>query len=233
MLVTTFLTRFHGNLAQRMLDQLSGASPLVMFCNGANPPPDLRPHNLAGVRYWGENKNLYFAGGVNRLVELIEASWPEADCAWILNDDLEGVSPEMGERLYEVMKDAPRLAMLSPAYNSTHPPTQPHHTGGVREVSHLDGAAHMIRLEAWRKVGGYDAENFPGWGADIDWCHRARAAGYALAVDDREIVAHDWQHGTAHNDPAIKAVYQSGGWAQRLVAKHGTRALPGFGGFYG
>ena len=227
MLVAAYLTRRHGNLAKRMIEQLDGAPfPVLPFYNGVPRDDDVSDAS------WHSPENLYFAGGVNFVVDMISTTFPTCDVAWILNDDLEGVTPEMGERLYGVMERHPSIAMLSPSYNSSHPPTQPHGSGFFRFVSHVDGAAHMIRLSAFRAVGGYDAANFPGWGCDLSLCLVLRRAGWLLAVDDREEVVHDWQRGTAHNDPAIREVYQGGGWQNRLISKHGTREIPGYGGFY-
>ena len=98
-------------------------------------------------------------------------------------------------------------------------------------MKHVDGAAHMIRLEAWKQIGGYN-EIFPGWGCDLDACLRLRQAGWALAVDDREIISHDWENGTVNTDSELRKVYQDG-WAQRLVDLHGTDRIPGLGGWYG
>ena len=119
MLVTAFLTRGHGNLAKRMVDQLKDSSPLVALCNG------VYVDGIDRSIIWHSEKNLFFSGGVNRLVDWIQTAWPDCDCAWILNDDLEGVDAAMGDRLYAEMCVKQNIGMLSPAYNSSHPPTQP------------------------------------------------------------------------------------------------------------
>ena len=52
---------------------------------------------------------------------------------------------------------------------------------GLLPVQSLSGAAFMIRAEALDRVGPLDEEYFHSF-EDTDWCARARAAGFTLAV---------------------------------------------------
>lgn len=76
---------------------------------------------------------------------------------------------------------------LSPRYHQ--PPTESQSIGG-----YVAGGCLAISRAAWNTIGGFD-EEFVGYGVDIDWQARARAAGWRvllaneLGVDHRSPVA--------------------------------------------
>ena len=53
---------------------------------------------------------------------------------------------------------------------------------GVRNMLAMSGACIMVREELFREVGGFDAENFPAYGGDIDFCWRIFEKGYYNVV---------------------------------------------------
>ena len=60
----------------------------------------------------------------------------------------------------------------------------------VREVDWLAGAFLMVRRAAIDQVGGMD-EAFFMFNEDVDWCHRMKDAGWAVAyVPDARVVHH-------------------------------------------
>jgi GT2 family glycosyltransferase/glycosyltransferase involved in cell wall biosynthesis len=62
-------------------------------------------------------------------------------------------------------------------------------THARRRVEVLSGAALMVRLSAFDRVGPLDEEYFHSF-EDADWCVRARAAGFDLAVVTGAVVVH-------------------------------------------
>ena len=53
---------------------------------------------------------------------------------------------------------------------------------GVRNMLAMSGACIMVREELFREVGGFDEENFPSYGGDIDFCWRIFERGYYNVV---------------------------------------------------
>ena len=53
---------------------------------------------------------------------------------------------------------------------------------GVRNMLAMSGACILVREELFREVGGFDEENFPSYGCDIDFCWRIFERGYYNVV---------------------------------------------------
>ena len=51
-------------------------------------------------------------------------------------------------------------------------------------------AALMIKMDCWEDVGPLDAENFPLYFNDVDWCYRAREKGWRILFDPCLVVYH-------------------------------------------
>ncbi len=60
----------------------------------------------------------------------------------------------------------------------------------VRDVSAVTGACLGVRSEVFRDIGGFSGD-FPVNYNDIDFCLRARAAGYRVIVDPRISLTHE------------------------------------------
>lgn len=136
--------------------------------------------------------NRYFSGGWSDAMtdlRIMGAEW-----VWMLNSDVTGVSPAMLAGLVEIAQawyDVHGLAVLTPAFNSPHDLFW-HHEGetrAVRPVPWVDWCCPLVSVAAWERVGGFD-ERFAGYGADLDWCWRARQHGYMFGVSDRWQVVH-------------------------------------------
>jgi GT2 family glycosyltransferase len=54
---------------------------------------------------------------------------------------------------------------------------------GLHEVTHFPGRGLMVPVEAYRRVGTYDAVHYPQAIADYDFTHRARRAGFTIYCD--------------------------------------------------
>jgi len=63
-------------------------------------------------------------------------------------------------------------------------------------VNYVDGTCMLIDTELIGKIGVLDGSfGAPGWGADVDYCFRARQAGAAIAVCPNAYLWHDKQIG--------------------------------------
>ena len=61
--------------------------------------------------------------------------------------------------------------------------------GACHEVDHLITSGCLIPYKAWREVGGMNADLFIDW-VDVQWCGRARHAGYQLLMDGDAVLVH-------------------------------------------
>jgi GT2 family glycosyltransferase len=59
----------------------------------------------------------------------------------------------------------------------------------LAEIEWIDGAVVLFRAEALREIGGFD-ERFFLFQEEVDWCLRARRAGWRVALTGRAEVAH-------------------------------------------
>lgn len=181
------------DLAEAMCRQIPD---IVVVDNGSHPPID-----GAEVR---TTTNQMFTGGWNYLMrfaaeDLLDdtqavrnADTWSPDYIWMLNSDVEGVSPDMMRSLAQAAWGG-SYAVLTPAFNSPHSVFAPNPDLVMlrrpRPVAWVDWTCPMVSLDAWRDVGGFD-ERLPGYFADIDWCYRAAQKGYRFGVCDWLQVKH-------------------------------------------
>jgi hypothetical protein len=59
-----------------------------------------------------------------------------------------------------------------------------------RAVEFVTGAALAIRRSVYEQIGPLDEAFFPGYYEDVDWCLRARAAGYTVLYAPEAVVQH-------------------------------------------
>jgi len=84
-------------------------------------------------------------------------------------------------------------------------------------VNYVDGTCMLISTELIGKIGVLDGSfGAPGWGADVDYCFRARQAGAAIAVCPNAYLWHDKQIG---GYSAEKIYGSSGEWHVRGVCQ--------------
>ena len=85
----------------------------------------------------------------------------------------------------------------------------------VKEVSFLNGACLLIKAEVVAKIGMLDEDYFL-YGEDVDFCLRARKAGYRLVYEPRAKI---W-HKISRSTPQLrKLVYRYKSWFT-LMRKH-------------
>ena len=160
----------------------------------ALPEVDLERHDA----------NPGFAAGVNALVQRGRAPWFLA-----LNSD---ATPEPGalRTLVAALQATPRAAVVSPSLRrpdgSAEPaglpfpslrraaasvlrPTAPAQPAARSEVDWVVGVAMLWRRSALDAVGPLD-ERFHMYAEDLDWCWRARRAGWSVLVEPAAVVVH-------------------------------------------
>ena len=188
-------------------------------------------------------KNLGFCGGNNRgIADALERG---ADYVLLLNNDTE-LHPELLTKLVEVAESDPRIGAVGAknilledhrlvwgAYGELRYHRDLVHLVGsrvsdgpqltvVKDVDWVIGNGMMLRREAIETVGGFD-ENFFGYHEDVDWCVRARKAGFRIVYNGYAIIYHRG-FGAAH--PArprpFPVLYFLGRNSMLFARKHAT-----------
>lgn len=140
-----------------------------------------------------------YAGGNNR--GLAHAAG-DCDFAWLLNPDVT-VAPDCLARLLAAASALPRAAMLGPLVRMREDPGRILSAGGrlvggwarhhgigeldrgqfaaPAEVDFVNGCALLVRRAALAAIGLLDERYFL-YAEEVDWCHRARQAGYTCVV---------------------------------------------------
>jgi len=126
------------------------------------------------------NKNIGYAGGNNVGIRNAKGNY-----LLILNDDVT-VSSELVTGLSEIAQGDKTIGIVGPLtyYGKTnevwaYPPTIAFSNHAVLDVPFVMGAAFMIKRDVIAKIGLLD-ENFFLYHEELDWCIRARNAGYRV-----------------------------------------------------
>lgn len=93
----------------------------------------------------------------------------------------------------------------------------------VRQVDWVSGAAICIRRETWEEVGGFD-EGFYMYAEDIDWCLRAKQAGWRVYYVPDAVVVH--RIGASSDQRPLRMVVEFHRSMARFYRKHYARAWP-------
>ncbi len=124
--------------------------------------------------------------------------------------------------LLALASGVPPLAARLPGYRRA----RPLHPRATRRVDWVSGAALAIRRAAWDAAGPLD-ERFRLYAQDLDWCVRARAAGWEVALLPEVRVVHVGGVTVRRLPGAAGAAHPQWLWEDlvRWVAKrHGTAA---------
>lgn len=154
--------------------------------------------------------NLGFSRGNN--VGIRRALDRDADYALLLNNDTV-VDPELLGSLVAVFRDHPGTGVAGPKIYYEQPPDQIWYAGGsvslsrgitkhvgirqkdagqfdsIREVDYVSGCALMARRDVFEKIGYLDPA-YRAYFEDVDFCARARRAGYEIRYAPRGRVWH-------------------------------------------
>ena len=79
------------------------------------------------------------------------------------------------------------------------------------------GAFLLIRREAWKAIGGFDEGFRPVWFEDVDFCLRARQAGYRIRYEPLALAVHEGGHSVRSVDWGERQVY----WNENLLRYSG------------
>lgn len=173
--------------------------------------------------------NLGFAAGVNQGIVLAEKD-TTVDSVLLLNNDLELTFGTI-EMLRKTLFEDKSIGIVSPTlkhakgfdwggkfnrfFGNVKHTNFPQKPKKVIKVQHVAGAAMLIKKSLFKEIGNFD-ERFFLYFEDIDFCLRARAANYSIAIDS-EIVAN---HQVSSSSPPLrKTLYQMSSHI-KFVLKH-------------
>ena len=169
-------------------------------------------------------RNLGFAGGNN--LGLVNAT---GDVPLLLNDDTEPHAGWLGPLAVE-LENSPRLGVVG--CRLVYPDTgRIQHLGGIVHANGLTdhvawgedwevgkapplllcdyatGAAMAIRREVISQIGMLDAGFFPIYYEELDFCERARRAGWLCGVATESVVVHHESQTTGRLSPRFLRTY--------------------------
>ena len=142
--------------------------------------------------------NLGFTGGNN--IGIRHALQHGADYVLLLNNDTT-VAPDFLDPLIKFAEEKPNAGMIGPIiyeadrpqtiqsagahiswWNAKFPPVADAVTDEApREADYISGAAMLVRRTVIEEIGAFD-ETFFLYVEEVDWCQRARDAGYEIWV---------------------------------------------------
>ena len=118
---------------------------------------------------------------------------PRVDSVLLMNDDVSFIHEETVEKLRIALFTNPEVGLISPRVMgwACNPAQRDVNTlVHIVDDAFITFVCIMIKREVIEKIGTLD-ERFTGYGSDdVDYCRRARIAGYKLAVTSSVIVKH-------------------------------------------
>lgn len=206
-----------GDLLLSCLRALSAAtegisSELWLVDNASTDGSLQRAHAEHPRARMTENKaNLGFARAVNQAMAQAGGAF-----VLLLNPDVEIDARALG-RLLEVMRSDPRIGIVGcssidaggrqvPGYEMSFPgqraKTVSQQSGEGKDVAWVSGASMLGRREMVAEIGMLD-ERFFMYYEDVDWCYRARAAGWRVVTVTDAVVRHQLGGASAQVSPAV------------------------------
>lgn len=235
-------------MTQRCLHSLHGLTRLpeqvIVVDNGSWPDPRAALEALCpGLVVLRLDRNHGFAGGCNAGIRRALAD--AADAVLLLNNDAV-VEPGVLAHLVRALREDERIAAAGVKTLTDETPPRIHAAYSVltfhaplvrvegwmepcidrfeeeRDVDSVSGGAMLIRRGALEAIGDFDEEFF-AYHEDVDWCMRARRAGWRIRYVPAARVFHRMHASTGggYRSPMIYLVARS---SVLFVRKHASRA---------
>lgn len=202
----------------RKLDYPNCEIFLVDNASGDGSPEKLQSE-FPEVTLIRNSQNLGFPGGNN--VGIRQALQHTPDYLLLLNNDTI-VAPDFLSHMVDAAESDPAIAIVNPKIFFFEPSDRLWCAGGVyhswrgtatmrgvhrrdsgkfdasEEISFATGCAFLIRTSAVRRIGLLDETFFLGF-EDLDWCVRARLAGFKLYYAPKAVIWHKDSYDTKKN----------------------------------
>lgn len=164
-------------------------------------------HEFPRVRVMPLCQNLGFVEAVN--LGMLSAMNANADAVLLLNNDTR-MLPGWWERFSETASNNPEFGVLSPWQNDfggnpsrrtvaiVGQPDAPSATAGVIATDWVEGSCMLIRRAVVERIGYLDPLFAPAYFEEMDYCRRARRAGFKVGLASASRIEH---HGAGSSDP--------------------------------
>lgn len=144
------------------------------------------PKPFAGAHI--RQPDLGFTRGWNAAIRQV---YDRYDGFLLMNSDID-ITPDVIQRLAQILEAHPRIGILSAVYNSYHKIMRPRRSNWfrrnpplideIRDVPFVELTAPLVRKSLFDAVGLFDERFVKGYGADFDFAYRAWSAGFRAAV---------------------------------------------------
>lgn len=179
---------------------------VVVICDhgSTDNTAEIIHHSFPEVVVLSAPSTLWWTGAMNRCVEYVLHNAEENDCLLTLNNDTE-LPPDYLAEFYASNRMYPNAVLTSTIHDIC--TGKPHGSAGYRqnwltakaepvgfenshlsddldvvEVSHASGRGTLYPIAVFRQIGLFDESHLPHYGADYDFSHKARRAGYPIYV---------------------------------------------------
>lgn len=180
---------------------------IIVVDNGSTDgTPDFVARDFPQARLIRLERNLGFAGGINRGLEAARG-----DVLVLINQDVtlrEGCLDALRRRLDESGPGIVGCKLLYPDGRTIqhaggiirYPRAEPDHRGyrqiddgrwdSVAQVDYASGAVFAFSRAVLRAIGPFDEGFYPAYFEEVDYCFRARAAGFAVIYEPAAVAVH-------------------------------------------
>lgn len=166
---------------------------IILIDNGSDPPIQPPFSGFTECRVIRNEENKGFPVAMNQGLEAAKGEY-----IVLLNNDVT-VSPEAINRLVEYLNEFDIVAPATnycagmqrvqlPSYNNLedfYNEAESHYEaskGEVLEVNWVIGFMMAFKREVWEQIGDFDESLWPCSGEEIDFCYRAKDAGFKIAI---------------------------------------------------
>lgn len=173
------------DLTRNVLNQLRDQprNNIIVVDDGSDTP-----FEEPGIEVLRWPANLGYVKSVNKAMK--HKRLQAYTAAFMLNNDVQGLSFAMLNKLANTLITVPKLAAVSPAVRPTPHQSMKPGAGTPRYERHIDWVAPLVNITAWKEVQGFD-ENLKGYGVDIQFCFAARELEWSFMVVPDLVVDHE------------------------------------------
>ncbi len=226
---------FIGDCLASLQPQLQAGDAVIVVDNGSSDgTPALVEHQFPSVQVLRQDRNLGYSGGAN-----CGLGHTRTDAVVILNQDIafkDGCVSALRQRLELNGPAVIGGKLLYPdGLTIQHaggiirmPRGEPDHYGyrqiddgsyeQMREPDYVTGALFVIDRRVIASIGGFDEGFFPAYYEEVDYCYRARAAGFPIIYEPAGVAIHyESQTYGQHSNPYHQAMSRG---RLRFLLKH-------------
>jgi GT2 family glycosyltransferase len=192
--------------------------PIILHHDTSTEYTDLLKHNLGHIDYFVYNSSVnqtHFTESFNRAIQ--EALHTDYEYLMICNNDISLTARDV--EMLEVALNG-RKGIFSPTLNSPHWKVMTR-TGDefIREVPWIEFVCPIIHRDVIKAIGVLDEGMPRGWGVELDYCYRAKKAGFSTyLVQDIQIEHYGHKSQTDHGEYSHYANIEMN---DRLIKKYG------------